>query len=122
MMVAAPVVAIITATAAIGVYMGTQHLRGVRPRPMLSGIHFLLGAAGLEVMGVLLNGAPNGDVLRPSRLALWAGGLIAAALLSGLFAVIIAQTAQKRSGRALVAHAGVASAAFLSLWAWALFN
>ena len=119
-MIAAPVVVIVATTVLIGLYMGFRFLQGVRNKPWLGGLHLLLGAAGLEVMAMLLRGAPNGDAVPAEANAHWAGGLIVAALLSGLFVAIIAKPMPNRIGMTLAVHASFGLLGFAALLLWAM--
>ena len=55
-MLAIPIVLLVSATVAIGLYMGLRYLRRARNPPTLIGVHFLLGAASLEPMLIVLRG------------------------------------------------------------------
>ena len=47
-------------TVAIGLFMGQRRLRGVPNTPVMIGVHFLLGAAVLEVLAAGLHSTPGG--------------------------------------------------------------
>lgn len=113
-----PLILLFGITAALGVYMGIRYLRGIRNKPMLIGIHLLLGAAGLEVMALLLRGAPDGTVLPSTTPGLVSAGLIAAALLTGFAVPILAKPMPKSITPTLALHAGIGTAGVLLLFYW----
>ncbi len=115
-----PIVLIVGTTVSIGAWMGWRYIMGVRNHRALVMVHFLLGAAALEVMAVILRGAPNGEVMPATEVAKWAAGLMTAALLTGVLAPIIAQSSPRKVGPVLAVHAGVATLAFGTLLVWAI--
>ncbi len=118
-MTIAPIIVIISTTVAIGGYMGFQYLMGVRNRPMLIAIHLLLGAGGLEVMAMLLRGAPDGSHIMRHDLGEIAAIFMVGALMTGLIVPLLAQPAPRRIGPLLLVHAGVALIAYGALVYWA---
>ena len=59
-MTAVPVLVILSAAVLLGLYLGLLYLRGER-KPVLIGVHFLLGVGGLEALVMLMHGTPGGD-------------------------------------------------------------
>ena len=114
------VIAIATVTTGIGLYMGWQYLRGHRNRQWLVAVHLILGIIGLEVLGLLLRGAPDGTVVSGRETAVWGAGLAAAALLSGFFAAIIVKSKPKMVTPTLLIHATAGLLAFAALVLWGL--
>jgi len=106
---------IIGLTTCIGLYMGWQFLRGVRNRPMLVGIHLLLGLGSVEVLAVILRGAPNAAPVADRGGILLAAGLLVCALLSGLAVPLIARPVPDAAGMSIATHAGIGGVAFLAL-------
>ena len=58
MVKAIPALVLLSAAMCLGVIMGIQYLRRVRSKPVMIGVHLLLGAGGLEVLAMMLRGAP----------------------------------------------------------------
>ena len=106
---------IIGLTTCIGIYMGWQFLRGVRNPPMLVAIHLLLGLGSLEVLAVILRGAPNGSHVVDRDGILLAAGLLAGALLTGFAVPLIAKPVPDAIGISIATHAGIGTVAFLAL-------
>lgn len=117
-MVVLPAVVVFGTTVAIGLYMGLRYLRGIRNKPALVAVHLLLGVAGLEVLALLLRGAPDGQVAPSGMLGPFAALTMAGALLTGLLVPIIAKPRPEVIGLALAAHAAVGMAGFLALMLW----
>jgi len=116
---ALPVLLLLGAAAAIGLYMGQRHLRGARNRPMLIGVHLLLGIGGLEVMVMLLWGPDADPVGAGTRGAAGlATILLAAALFCGLLAPLIGRGSRRLMTAALATHAGIAAAGVVALLVW----
>jgi len=117
---AMPVVVLLGAAVILGIFLGYQYLRRVRSRPVLIGVHLLLGAGGLEVLAVLLRGAPDGDTLAPGKLGKVAAGLVVLALFSGLLAPMLGRRSRETMNIALATHAAVALAGFTLVLVWIL--
>lgn len=119
-MKAIPVVLLLCGTVGIGTCLGILYLKRSRLPPVLIGLHFLLGAAALEVFAMLLRGAPDGTILSPSGMVRLAAGCVAAAMISGLFVPLIGGVSRRTVNVALLAHVTIGAAGFLLLLAWAL--
>ena len=112
-----PVVMLLCATVGIGACLGVLYLKR-RPLPVaLIGLHFLLGAAALEVFAMLLRGAPDGTLLSATGMVKAAAGCIAAAMISGLLVPLIGGS-RRVTNVALAAHVGAGAAGTLLLLAW----
>ena len=113
------IVAMVATNVAIGLWLGWGFLKR-RPRSRtLVGVHLIIGLSMLEVLAVLLKRATDsGDALaRP--LSQIASGLLAAALLTGLVAPLLAQSRPGTKTPALAVHAAVALSAFAAVIVWA---
>ena len=86
-----PVLLVLGSTAALGLWMGWNYLKGVRNSAMVAGIHLLLGVSGLEVLAILLSGAPDGSRAATSTLGPVAAVMLGGAMMTGLFVPIIAK-------------------------------
>lgn len=115
---ALPVLLLLGAAGCLGVVLGLNYLRGVRSRPVMIGLHFLLGAAGLEVMVMLLNRTPDGEVIAASPLSTTAAGLVAGALFIGVLTPMVGRASRRRMNVALATHASVASTALIAVVVW----
>lgn len=105
-------------TAALGLVLGWYFLSAKRPPKAVQAIHFLTGFGGLEVV-MLVTRISRGDpgLMDNARIALVLLGL---AVVSGLFAGIMAKPRPDVLGPALAAHAFVGGTAFLVLANWTL--
>jgi hypothetical protein len=119
-MIGLAILALVAATMAVGVYMGLRYLRRLRNRPSVIGLHFILGALTLEPLVVVLRGAPNGGVAKPTVIGVLGALFVLMALMSGVTAVMIGRKSRQTANIALASHASVATVAFLLLLAWAL--
>jgi hypothetical protein len=119
-MTVAPVVLLLGMGVAIGAYMGYRYLLGQHNSRILAGLHLLLGAGGLEVMVMLLRGAPNGATAENQFMGSIVALIIAGALLTGLFVPIIAKSQPGIVGGSLAVHAAVGTIGFSMLLLWAL--
>lgn len=116
-MIAIPIVILITATVGFGLYLGLNYLRRVRNKPTIIGVHFLLGAASLEPMVIVLHGGVNGHA-RPPLFGILSAAFVGLALLSGVTAVMIGRQSRQTANIALASHASIAAAAFFLMIAW----
>ncbi|MBK1681420.1 hypothetical protein [Rhodocyclus tenuis] len=114
------VIALLASSVALGMFLGWRYLRQLPAKPVLVGVHILLGLAGLKWMVIdLLWRTPEGTALHSVGYA--AALLLAAALLSGLLAPVLAgpQPAARGGPVAQVLHAGVGLAGFALFIVWA---
>ena len=111
-------IALLAATVALGILLGVSYL-GRRRRPSLATIHLVLGAAGIELLLVLLHWTPAGITLPAGTAAAWAGGLLAAAMFLGLVARLTYRRAPGRAEAMLGAHAAAGVAGLLVFLSWA---
>jgi len=117
---AIPVVVLFGAAVCLGLILGLQYLRGVRSKPVMIGMHLLLGAGGLEVMVMTLSGAPDGTVMWTGTLGRTAAGFLAAALFIGLLTPMVGRRSRQTMNVALATHATIASVGFVLLLAWVM--
>ncbi len=115
-----PVVLLLGIGVAIGAVMGYRYLRGERNSQTLAGVHLLFGAGGLELLVMLLRGAPSGEKVAGHATGSTVALLIAGALLTGLFVPIIATSRPGIIGASIAVHASVATIGFGMLLLWAL--
>jgi hypothetical protein len=119
-MIVIPDVILLTAATLLGLYLGWDYLRRGPRRPIMVGAHLLLGAAGLEIMVVLLRGTPSGQSLALGMIGALAISFTALALLSGLISGLYARRSRRVADITLATHAAVAAAGFGLFVAWAL--
>jgi hypothetical protein len=93
-------------------------LRGVRSKPVLIGLHLLLGAGSLEVMAMLLHGTPNGAAIPAGRILQATAALLAFALCSGLVASMIGRHSRSTMNAALTIHVAASAAGFVLCLYW----
>lgn len=116
-MTALPVVLLVTAAAALGGYLLLLWFRKQR-RPVLIGCHVLLGLGAAESLVVLLHtGLDDGSPHR--RVALVAGGFLAAAIASGFSAPLFVRTYRSAANGLLAAHVAAGLGGFLLVLAFA---
>ncbi len=116
--IAVPELALLTAAVVLGVYLGVQYLRRVRNRPVMIGLHLLLGAASTEIMVMVVHGTPSGRALRAGPFGVASVAIIGLAMLSGLIAGLIARRSRHTADLSLAAHAGVAALGFGTFLVW----
>jgi hypothetical protein len=117
---ATPVLLLLCTTVSIGAFMAWRYYTGVRNSQGLAAVHFLFGAGGLEVMALVLGGAPNGAAGGSDSLGPASALVLAAALLTGLFIPIIARPKPGIIGASVAVHATVATLAFGIFLLWFL--
>jgi hypothetical protein len=103
-MSATPVIVIFTAAVALGAVLFVLWLRDQR-RPVLIGVHLLLGAGGLEQLAMYMGQTS----LKPT-----AGALFAAALICGLVAALMRE-APRAATAVLFTHIALGLAGFAVL-------
>lgn len=105
-------------TVALGLVLGWYFLSSKRPPKAVQAIHFLTGFGGLEVVMLAskLNRGTNplGDDIKIALV------LLGLAVVSGLFAGIMAKPRPDILGPTLLAHATIGGTAFLLLANWAM--
>lgn len=111
-----PVLILICATAALGVLLGIRYIRREARKPMLIGLHLLLGIGALEIVAYSLWGAQQeGGV---PRVGVAAAGALAGAMFIGLLAPILGRRSRQTMNIALTAHASVATAGLALAVIW----
>jgi hypothetical protein len=115
-----PVVFLLSASMALGLWMGWQFLRRSGSNPIHVGFHLILGVAGLEIVVMLLRGAPDGSVAAAGSLGKSAALVLATAVISGLATSVLARRwSRQESAWVLAIHALLGSAGFVLFLAWA---
>ncbi len=112
-----PVVLLLTAASALGAYLLLLWFRSAR-RPVLIGFHVLLGLGAGESLVVFLHLGGLDDNAPARRLALVAGGFIAAAIASGLSAALFGRKNPGAANSLLAAHVAAGVAAFFGVLAF----
>lgn len=119
-MTIAPALVVLGAAVLLGGWLGTQFLMGVRNNRVLVGLHLILGIAGLEVLMLLLRGAPDGRAAVTGATGMTAALIIAVAMFTGLLVPILAPSRPKTIGPMLAVHATVGALGYGLLILWAL--
>jgi hypothetical protein len=102
-MKALPIVLMVTAATALGAYLLLLWFQKAR-RPVLIGFHVLLGLGAAESLVVFLHTGGLEDDSAARRLALVAGGCLAAALASGFIAPLLGKSYRLAANSLLAAH------------------
>lgn len=105
-------------TVSLGLVLGWYFLSAKRPPKAAQAIHLLTGFGGLEVVMLVTKLSRGKDALSDN--ATIALVLLGLAVVSGLFAGIMAKPRPDILGPALAAHALVGGSAFLVLANWTL--
>ena len=116
-MTALPVVCLVTAAVALGGYLLLLWVRKTR-KPVLIGFHVLLGLGGAESLVVFLHMGGLDDDSPLRRLALVAGGFLAAAIASGFSAPLFGKTYRFAANSLLAAHVFTGLAGFVIVLAF----
>ena len=113
-----PFILLPLAAMALGLVLAVFHLRGIR-KPMLIGLHLLLGLGALEIMVVLLKGTPSSDGLPAGDFGNVSAGFLALAAFIGLLTPILGRRSRLTANAMLLAHgsAGLAGVLFCIAWA-----
>lgn len=113
----------LSASVALGLYLGWQYLQHVRAKPAHIAIHLILGFAGLEMMAMLFRGTPDGDVLEVGWQAKLAGLLLVGAVISGFITPMVARRQPRRmTSLALGIHVAFGAVGFLLFLSWILLQ
>ena len=114
-----PVVFLLSASMALGLWMGWQFLRRSGSNPIHVGFHLILGVAGLEMVVMLLRGAPDGSFAAAGSLGKSAALVLATAVISGLATSVLARRWSRQTGGLLLAtHAALGVAGFVVFLVW----
>jgi hypothetical protein len=115
-MTAVPVLVILSGAVLLGLYLGLLYLRGER-KPVLIGVHFLLGVGGLEALVMLMHGTPGGDEPPAGSLGMVAALFFVVSVISGVSAALLRRS-RVIANTALATHAGVGAIGFMLLLYW----
>lgn len=102
----------------LGLVLGVDYLRRVRSRPVLIGLHLLLGAGGVELIAIVLRGTPDGKVMPAGWPGKFAALLLLMALFTGLLAPMVGRRSRNTMNLALATHVSLAAVGFTLLLAW----
>ena len=106
-------------TVALGLVLGWYFLSSKRPPKAVQAIHLLTGFGGLEVVMLVTRISRGNEALSDN--AAIALVLLGLAVVTGLFAGIMAKPRPDVLGPALAAHAFVGGSAFLVLANWTMY-
>jgi len=117
-----PVVFLLSASMALGLWMGWQFLRRSSSNPIHIGFHLILGVAGMEMVVMLLRTAPDGSVVAAGSFGKSAALVLATAVITGFATSVVARRwSRQAGGMVLLSHAVVGAAGFVIFLVWA-FN
>ncbi len=105
---------------ALGLCLGYRYLQRERNRPALIAFHILPGLAALELIAMLLRGAPDESGIEDTALAKATALMLVFAAIVGVLTPLLARDRPRLvATAALSLHALLAFAAFALLIAWA---
>lgn len=112
-----PFILLPLAVLAVGLVLLAFYLRDIR-KPVLIGLHVLLGFGALEVMVMLLKGTPNGESLPAGEFGNLSAGFFALAGFIGLLSPILGRRSHKTALGLLLAHgsAGLVGVLLCIVW------
>jgi len=116
-MTAAPVILLLSAAVALGLYNLVNFLRGDR-KSVVIGLHLLLGLGSLMALVYFLKDASDGEGAPAGSFGNVAAGFLALAAFSGLVGPLLAQRSKPTANVVLAAHACCGVAGFLTCLAW----
>ena len=115
-----PPLMLLTVTVGLGVYLASRYLQGQRNRPALVAIHLLPGIGALELIALLLHGAPDGTTPMTTGPGKAAALMVMLALLVGFLApALLRERPRSAMTAALALHALCGLSAFVLLAVWA---
>jgi drug/metabolite transporter superfamily protein YnfA len=118
---ALPIVLVMTAGVAVGVYLGWLFLRRERSKPTVIGAHVILAVIGLEGVAMLIKGTPDGADPATGQLVRAAGLFLVLAVMTGFATPMISKKRPRKVGMAAIGvHAAVAATGYVLLVAWAM--
>jgi hypothetical protein len=116
-----PILLVITAGVALGLYLGWLYLRRERSKPVVIGLHVVLGVVGLEGVAMLITGGPGGGDPATGQLVKTSALLLVLSVMTGFASPLLAKKRPRKVGLAtLGVHAAVGMAGYAVLVAWAL--
>ncbi len=117
-MTTVPILAILGGAVALGAVNLKLRLEGQR-KPVLLGIHLLLGIGALEVLVFFLRDANGGEGVPAGPYGNIAAALLAMAVFIGLLSPIVAKNSRSLSNALLVAHVASGSLGAVTALVWA---
>ena len=112
-----PLIVLLLSAMLAGLVLGVLHLKQIR-KPVLIGLHMLLGFGALAVLVFVLKGVPAGDGLATSDLGSFSAGFLALAGFVGLLAPIVSRGSRLMSNAMLFAHVGAGVVGVMFCMAW----
>jgi hypothetical protein len=116
-MLTTPMTICMVATVVLGVVLGIFWLQRIR-KPVLIGVHVLLGLAGTEQMVLMLQGTPSGITLASSEVSTWALAALAAAMFTGFAAPVMGRVLRRAANATLMGHVFVGALGFILFLSW----
>ena len=104
----------------LGAALTLFYLRDVR-RPRLGIIHGLIGAGGLSLLVIVLQGPPRGEAMGAGSFGVVASVLFGIALAFGPLIALAYRRSPRVAGFLIATHASLATTAFVLFLAWASF-
>jgi hypothetical protein len=101
----------------VGSLLALCFMRDIR-KPLLGALHGAVGAAGLLLLLVALQGPRRGDAMGVGSFGIFAAALLAVALVLGVFMLLLLRRASPMAGFVIAVHATVAITGYVLLLAW----
>ena len=112
-----PLILLPLGTMALGFILLARRWRGKR-KPILVGLHLLLGLGTLEMVVILLKGWPIGEAIPAGAFGNISAGLLALAAFFGLLTPVFGSGSQFKANAMLLAHGSAGLAGVLLCIAW----
>jgi hypothetical protein len=107
----------LTAAVAAGSLLALCFMRDIS-KPLLGALHGALGAAGLALLLLTLQGPRRGEAMGVGSFGFFAAVLLALALVFGLFVLLLLRRASPAAGFMIAVHATMAITGYVLLLAW----
>jgi hypothetical protein len=107
----------LTAAVVLGVTLALQYLRGRRVR-IVGLVHGLVGAGGLLLLVIALQGPRRGDAMGVGSFGTAAAVLFSIALALGLVFAVLRAFTPRLAGIVIATHASAAITAYVLFLAW----
>ena len=108
---------VLTVAVVLGVTLAIRYIRGGRWK-LVGIVHGLVGATGLGLLLLMLQGPRHGDAMGAGSFGIVASVLFAIALAFGLIIPPAAARSVRAAGAVIATHASLAITAFVLFLAW----
>lgn len=117
-----PVALTLTASMALGLWLGWLFIKRGRSNPIHIGFHLIFGVIGLEAVAMLMRGTPSGSITPSGSWGKVAALVLALTIITGFAtSIVMRRWSHNRTGITLAVHAVLGSVGFVMFLAW-VFN